>query len=253
MKLYGLVGYPLGHSFSARYFDEKFRTFDIRDIEYRNFPLEDISMLPEFLAGNPGLKGFNVTIPYKEAVIPFLSSVTDEAKAIGAVNCIKVTAGGLIGYNTDAAGFRDSLLDLIDSQRPDALVLGTGGASKAVRYVLDGLGIKYKTVSRTPSDDPGMLTYGGLDRDIVGRHRLIINTTPLGTYPDTGSYPEIPYEGIGAEHLLFDLVYNPEVTEFMKRGLEQGAHARNGYGMLAGQAEESWTIWNGGDLDEPDK
>lgn len=244
MKLYGLIGYPLGHSFSAKYFAEKFRTQGITDAEYRNFPIADIPLLPEVLAANPDIRGFNVTIPYKQAVIPYISSLSAEAAAIGAVNCVKVTGHGLEGHNTDADGFRASLTAMTGSLRPEALVLGTGGASKAVTHVLDGLGIGYKLVSRSAPAGSGRITYGTLDEDTVRRHRLIINTTPLGTFPDTAGYPDIPYDGVGPGHFLFDLVYNPEVTEFMRRGAERGAQVKNGYEMLVGQAEAAWAIWN---------
>lgn len=243
MKLYGLIGYPLEHSFSARYFAEKFRRLSLTGVEYRNFPIEDIAMLPGILAGNPDLKGFNVTIPYKEAVIPYLDSISDEARAIGAVNCVKIAGNLKLGYNTDVAGFRRSLTAMIGNERPNALILGSGGASKAVEYVLRELGIEHKIVSRKAG--AGRLGYEDLDEGVVRAHRLIVNATPLGTFPDTGTFPDIPYTGIGPDHFLFDLVYNPETTQFMRRGLERGASVKNGYEMLVGQAEEAWSIWNG--------
>ena len=190
-----------------------------------------------------GLRGFNVTIPYKQAIVPYLSGLSDEARAIGAVNCVKITPEGLTGYNTDAYGFRRSLLNLLGDVRPEkALVLGTGGASKAVKYVLEQLGIAFDAVSRDGKN--GAYTYGDLSEEIVRAHRLIVNATPLGTFPNVEGCPVLPYEALGAGHFLFDLVYNPAVTEFLKRGAAQGAATRNGYDMLVGQAEKAWEIWN---------
>lgn len=243
MRLYGLVGFPLGHSFSERYFADKFRKEGIADAVYHNFPLEKVTDLENLLSQNPSLSGFNVTIPYKEAVIPYLTSVNDEAARIGAVNCVKVTNGGLIGYNTDATGFRASLLESLDGRRPSsALILGTGGASKAVAYVLGQLGITYRFVSRTAAED--RISYSQLTGDIISGSHLIINTTPLGTFPKTDECPPIHYDAIGPEHLLFDLVYNPPQTKFMALGQSNGAKTVNGYRMLVGQAEEAWRIWN---------
>ena len=235
MKLYGLIGYPLGHSFSQRYFTDKFAAAGIADCAYRNFPIETIEGV-ETVLQTPGLRGFNVTVPY-------LSGLSDEARAIGAVNCVKITPEGLTGYNTDAYGFRRSLLNLLGDVRPEkALVLGTGGASKAVKYVLEQLGIAFDAVSRDGKN--GAYTYGDLSEEIVRAHRLIVNATPLGTFPNAEGCPVLPYEALGAGHFLFDLVYNPAVTEFLKRGAAQGAATRNGYDMLVGQAEKAWEIWN---------
>lgn len=246
VKIYGLVGYPLGHSFSQRYFTEKFAKEGIRDAEYRNFPLSSINELPGLLESTPGLCGFSVTIPYKEQVIPYLDGMDGEAEAIGAVNCVKILDGKLYGYNTDAYGFRNSLLEFIGDERPGALVLGTGGAGKAVKYVLSGLGIGYKMVSRTAGS--GKLTYEELGEEIISNNKLIVNTTPLGTFPDIQKYPDIPYGFISDGHFLFDLVYNPSETEFMKRGKARGARTSNGYGMLTGQAERAWEIWQSPEL-----
>ena len=242
MKLYGLIGYPLGHSFSQRYFTDKFAAAGIADCAYRNFPIETIEGV-ETVLQTPGLRGFNVTIPYKQAIVPYLSGLSAEARAIGAVNCVKITPEGLTGYNTDAYGFRRSLLNLLGNVRPEkALVLGTGGASKAVKYVLEQLGIAFDAVSRDGKN--GAYTYGDLSEEIVRAHRLIVNATPLGTFPNAEGCPVLPYEALGAGHFLFDLVYNPAVTEFLKRGAAQGAATRNGYDMLVGQAEKAWEIWN---------
>ena len=244
MKRYGLIGYPLGHSFSQRYFTEKFEREGIAECVYENFAIESVDRLDEVLERHPDLCGFNVTIPYKERIVPRLRSTAEEAEKIGAVNCIRVTPEGLFGYNTDAHGFRTSLLRLLGGARPrQALVLGTGGASKAVKYVLAELGIPFDVVSRTAA--AGDYTYENLSRDTVRTHRLIVNATPLGTFPNTDACPEIPYEAIGKEHFLFDLVYNPPLTEFLRRGRMRGAAVINGYDMLVGQAEKAWAIWNG--------
>ncbi len=244
MKRYGLIGYPLGHSFSQRYFTEKFEREGIAGCTYENFPIESIDRLDEVLERHPDLCGFNVTIPYKERIIPRLRSMAEEARKIGAVNCVRVTPEGLVGHNTDAYGFRTSLLKLLDGAHPErALVLGTGGASKAVKYVLEQLGIPFDVVSRKAS--AGNFTYDELTSETVRTRRLIVNATPLGTFPKTDECPDIPYEAIGETHFLFDLVYNPPLTEFLRRGRQQGAAVANGYDMLVGQAEKAWSIWNG--------
>lgn len=242
MKTYGLIGYPLGHSFSARYFADKFTREQIADCQYLNFPIESIDQLPALLEHEKELQGFNVTIPYKQAVFAYLNDLSDEARAIGAVNCVKIGPHGLKGFNTDAYGFSRSLLTLIGNQRPQALVLGTGGASKAVGYVLKQLGISYRLVSRQSGVD--RLSYEEVTPELIQHTPLIINATPLGTFPKIEGYPAIPYEALGPHHFLFDLVYNPAVTEFLKRGAAQGAHTQNGYDMLVGQAEKAWEIWN---------
>ncbi len=220
MKLYGLIGYPLGHSFSQRYF-----TINSPPQESPTAPTgifrSKRSKASKPYCKTPGLRGFNVTIPYKQAIVPYLSGLSDEARAIGAVNCVKITPEGLTGYNTDAYGFRRSLLNLLGDVRPEkALVLGTGGASKAVKYVLEQLGIAFDAVSRDGKN--GAYTYGDLSEEIVRAHRLIVNATPLGTFPNAEGCPVLPYEALGAGHFLFDLVYNPAVTEFLKRGAAQG-------------------------------
>ena len=244
MKRYGLIGYPLGHSFSQRYFTEKFEREGIAGCTYENFPIESIDRLDEVLERHPDLCGFNVTIPYKERIIPRLRSMAEEARKIGAVNCVRVTPEGLVGHNTDTYGFRTSLLKLLDGAHPErALVLGTGGASKAVKYVLEQLGIPFNVVSRKAS--AGNFTYDELTSETVRTRRLIVNATPLGTFPKTDECPDIPYEAIGETHFLFDLVYNPPLTEFLHRGQQQGAAIANGYDMLVGQAEKAWSIWNG--------
>ncbi len=249
MKKYGLIGYPLGHSFSERWFREKFAREGIMDCSYTAMPIAHIGMLPELLAANPGLRGLNVTIPYKEAVMPYLTRLDDEARQVGAVNCVKIENGELTGYNTDVYGFRRSLLGLIGDQRPDALVLGSGGAAKAVAHVLRGLGMAYRIVSRRKSGEG--LAYDELTTEVIARHPLIVNTTPLGTYPAVDGCPALPYDGIGAGHFLYDLVYNPPLTRFLAQGAERGAATMNGERMLVGQAERSWEIWlaEAGNLD----
>lgn len=245
MDTYGIIGFPLGHSFSQRHFTEKFRREGI-DAEYLNFELRDLSEFAGVLERHGHLKGFNVTIPYKQAILPFLDELSEEAQAIGAVNCVKVVRQGsrrrLIGYNTDACGFRDALLRFIPQDLRRALILGNGGAAKAVRHVLRGLGMDTLTVSRTPrnADETGYAECASL----LPEYRLIVNTTPLGTWPDTSGCPDIAYPLLTPRHYLFDLVYNPETTEFMKRGIARGAHACNGLGMLVGQAEKGWEIWS---------
>ena len=241
MKLYGLIGYPLGHSFSEKFFREKFAAEGIADCRYRNFPIPSIEELPRMLAENPDLRGFNITIPYKQAVLPYLASLSEEAEAIGAVNCVSVSGKELVGYNTDAYGFRRSLLRLIGEERPRALVLGTGGASRAVCYVLEQLGIDCRLVSRSAGE--GRTSYEELTPEIIRERELIVNTTPLGTFPKVEECPDIPYEALTCRHYLYDLVYNPAVTEFLRRGAEHGALTMNGYKMLVGQAEKSWDIW----------
>ena len=243
MRRYGLIGRPLGHSASAAYFAAKFEREGIADCAYALYELPDIGALEGLLARTPDLCGFNVTIPYKERIIPRLQSMAEEARTIGAVNCVRITPEGLVGHNTDAYGFRTSLLKLLNGERPEqALVLGTGGASKAVKYVLGQLGIPFDTVSRTASAEG--YTYATLTPEAVRSHRLIVNATPLGTFPKTDECPGIPYDAIGETHFLFDLVYNPPLTEFLRRGQQQGAAIANGYDMLVGQAEKAWEIWN---------
>lgn len=243
MRLYGLIGFPLGHSFSQRYFTGKFTSEQISDCAYQNFPIETISGLVPLLQTNPDLCGFNVTIPYKQQIIPYLSQLSGEAQAIGAVNCVQITREGLIGHNTDAYGFRNSLLNLLQEVRPQrALILGSGGAAKAVQYVLNQLQIEFATVSR--DSNHGTYTYNELTPEIIHAHHLIIQATPLGTFPHVEGFPALPYEALGTGHFLFDLVYNPAVTEFLRRGAAQGAKTMNGYDMLVGQAEKAWEIWN---------
>lgn len=246
MKLYGLIGYPLTHSFSEKYFSEKFQKQNITDSTYKLFPLSSIHELTALIKVNPDLCGLNVTIPYKESVMPFLDELDQTAKEVGAVNCIKITNGKLIGYNTDVFGFRQSIKPFIETQHQRALILGTGGASKAVQYVLKQIGIDCYLVTRDKSKMTinNCFEYKELNNYVLDAFKLIVNTTPLGMYPNTNTFPEIPYELLGNQHLLYDLVYNPSETEFMKKGKSRGAVALNGLSMLHQQAEEAWRIWN---------
>lgn len=238
MSLYGIIGYPLSHSFSPGYFRERFRMLGI-DAAYEAFPIEDINQLPALLEQYPTLQGLNVTIPYKQAVIPYLHELDATAQAVGAVNCIRIRDGRLKGFNTDCTGFSVTLQPLLGPGALQALVLGTGGAAKAVMYALRQLGIPYKTVSRSGGD----LQYDKLSAALVADHRLIINTTPLGMYPAVADCPALPYEALGPQHILYDLVYNPAETLFLEKGKEQGATVKNGYDMLIAQAEAGWAIW----------
>jgi shikimate dehydrogenase len=246
MKLLGLIGYPLSHSFSAGYFSEKFRKEGITDFQYLNFPLQDLSVFSELIRIHPEIHGLNVTIPYKEKIIAFCDKLDPVAEKIGAVNTLKFiqheSRKTITGYNTDYWGFRDSLLPNLEKSHKNALILGTGGASKAVSFVLDELGINYMFVSRNPKK--GELGYHDLCISVINKHLLIINTTPLGTFPDISSFPDIPYDLLTRGHLLYDLVYNPPETEFLRLGWQKGARCINGQKMLEIQAEKSWEIWN---------
>lgn len=242
MNLYGLIGMPLAQSFSKKYFAEKFERESIPDVVYELFPLENIDRLADLLAAQPQLKGLNVTIPYKEQVMPFLSGLSEEARAIGACNCIKIADGRLTGFNTDAPAFKESLLPRLQSHHKKALILGTGGAAKAVLYVLQSLGIEYAYVSRNKGAG---FTYDELNEAVIKEYPLIINATPLGSFPKVDTAPQIPYEYLSADSYLYDLVYNPAKTLFLQKGEERGAAIKNGYEMLVGQAELSWKIWNG--------
>jgi shikimate dehydrogenase len=239
--LYGLIGITLTHSFSPAYFRKKFAREHINAF-YEAFPIPYIRELPDLLERNPDMAGLNVTIPYKEAVIPYLDEIDPVASQIGAVNCIVIKDGKKTGYNTDAAAFEQSLNPLLKPQHTHALILGGGGSSKAVIYALTQLGIRFQKVSRTKRADT--LTYEEISPEIIARHKLIVNTTPLGMYPNMETYPPIPYEAIGEHHLLFDLIYNPEETRFLALGKQNGATVKNGFEMLQAQAELSWQLWS---------
>ena len=244
--VYGLIGYPLSHSFSQNFFNQKFETEKI-DALYINFEIPEIEQLGDILSDYPNLAGFNVTIPYKERILDFLDALDPEAKAIGAVNVVKVYrqpdgSVSLKGYNSDCAGFADSIRSLINPEiHKKALVLGSGGAAKAVIHALEGLGIKTQIVSRTKKENA--ITYSELTPEIVADHKVIVNTTPLGMYPHTDECPDIPYSAITPEHVCYDLLYNPDTTLFMKRSAENGASVKNGLEMLLLQAFISWNIW----------
>lgn len=247
MDLYGLIGYPLGHSFSAQFFNEKFSREGI-DASYRSFELEDIGELMELLAELPDLKGLNVTIPYKEQILPYLTWISPEASLIGAVNTVKIihdeegNVTALEGYNTDAPAFARTLATMLPPSAINALVLGSGGASKAVCSALSALGVEYKLVSRTP--DSGQLGYDNLTPEVMAANKLIVNATPLGMSPKTDACPPIPYDELTGEHICYDLIYNPETTLFMSRAAERGAMVKNGLDMLHLQALLAWNIWH---------
>ncbi|WP_318840620.1 shikimate dehydrogenase family protein [Reichenbachiella ulvae] len=249
MKKFGLIGKTLKHSFSKKYFGEKFDREGIENCEYELYELPDIAHFPDLIKNlSPDLVGLNVTIPYKLEVMQYLDEMDEHATAIQAVNTIKVSADGkLTGYNSDYYGFKDSLMEW-ELAGKSALVLGTGGASKAIVKALEDLSIPYQMVSRRSSDKT--ISYDQINEnpDFIADNLLIINTTPLGTYPNVEEKPDLPYDQLSADHLLFDLVYNPELTAFMQEGINAGAKTKNGYAMLVGQAEKSWAIWN--DKDE---
>lgn len=259
MKLYGLIGFPLSHSFSKKFFTDKFNLEKIDDCKYELFPIEHISELPDLLYKHKNLCGLNVTVPHKISVLHYLDWVEHDARNAGAVNCIRITAQSpvvtaftgevgvkghdfrLEGYNTDIYGFETSLKPLLKNRHDQALVLGDGGAARAVKCVLDNLGIGFKCVTRKAL--PGNILFGDLKPHHIRDHKLIINTTPIGMSPNVNECPPIPYEAITDDHLLYDLIYNPEETLFLKKGAERGAVIKNGYEMLVLQAEKSWKIW----------
>ncbi|GHT34992.1 shikimate 5-dehydrogenase [Bacteroidia bacterium] len=261
MKHYGLIGYPLGHSFSQKFFTDKFAQENI-DADYQLFPIEKIDLFPTLLAENPNLCGLNVTIPYKEQIIPFLDELDETAREIGAVNVIKFLPPSPLkgeqergsqvpfrgfrgkGYNSDVIGFENSLKPLLQPHHNKALILGNGGAAKGVAYVLRKLSIHYIIVSRTPKS--GQISYADINADLLRDYTLIINTTPTGTFPKTDVCPDIPYKELTDKHLLYDLIYNPEKTLFLQRGEAQGATIKNGLEMLHGQALAAWDIWERG-------
>lgn len=243
MRLFGLIGYPLAQSFSKKYFDEKFEKEGLTDCRFYNFSIASIDEFPQLLKDHPDLQGIAVTIPYKQLVLKYLDSTVDIPAGLQACNCIRIKERRLLGYNTDYIGFEKSLAPLLKSHHQKALVLGNGGATEAVIYSLKQLGIPYSIVSRKIHKGSSFI-YSDLDETILGEHTLIINTTPLGMYPNIDSAPDIPYQFITTNHLLFDLVYNPEKTLFLQKGEKNGAVIKNGFEMLVLQAEENWRIWN---------
>lgn len=242
MRTFGLVGYPLTHSFSQKYFTEKFHQLGITNAAYLNFSIPTIDELTEILIAHPNLCGFNITIPHKKHVLSFLHEQTDTVKKMGACNCVKISNGKLIGFNTDVVGFEQSLKPFLKPHHQQALILGSGGAAAAVEYVLNKLNIQFKIVSRDLS--PHQISYDALNEQMMASHTLIINTSPVGQYPAVQDAPAIPYAYIGNQHHLFDLIYNPTDTLFLQKGKAQGATIQNGSEMLVLQAEESWRIWN---------
>jgi len=248
MSLYGLIGYPLEHSFSPAYFTKKFSREKI-DAEYRLFPLASISEFPGLLERYPKLKGLNVTIPYKQKILAFLSQVNQQAQSIGAVNTIALSHENdpiqTIGFNTDVYGFEQALVPLLKTHHRKALILGTGGSSNTVAFVLHQLGMQWMKVSRSTSpDSEQIIGYSDVTGQMLQEYHLIINTTPVGMFPGTEDKPELPYNAIGPDHVLFDLIYNPPLTAFLKEGEKRGAAIKNGYQMLCLQAERSWKLWN---------
>jgi shikimate dehydrogenase len=244
VRKFGLIGYPLGHSFSKKYFTEKFVREGIQGCQFELYPIESISEFPQLLDGESSLEGLSVTIPYKEQVIPYLDALDPACAQIGAVNCIRIRDGKKTGFNTDYLGFKQSLQSWLGTEIPNALVLGTGGASKAVQQALRDLGIHYRIVSRTQRE--GQLTYSELKEqpEWLASYPLIINTSPLGTYPQVDDMADIPLEQLHAAHRVYDLVYNPPITRLMQEFIYRGGTAKNGQDMLELQAEAAWSIWN---------
>jgi len=244
-KLFGLVGKDIAYSFSRSYFTEKFRDLGLNDYRYVNFDLQNLDQFKTIVAPQlDHIGGLNVTIPYKEEIIPYLDEVDPEALQIGAVNTIKILpTGKLKGFNTDAFGFEASLSKMLRPKHEAALILGTGGASKAVAFVLEKLGLSFRFVSRQKSGEE-ILTYADLDESTLRSHLLIVNCTPLGTFPEIDKKPDLPYEYLGSDHLLFDLIYNPAKTAFLREGEKKGAKILNGSQMLEKQADRAWAIWN---------
>ena len=244
MRRFGLIGKDISYSFSRNYFKNKFEAENINNTVYENFDLENIALFQSELKQEKNIKGFNVTIPYKESVMPFLDKLNKKAEAIGAVNTIKINKKGkYVGYNTDYYGFKKTLKPFLKKHHKKALILGTGGASKAIAFALKSLDIKYYFVSRTASKKV-KYTYNELTDAIIDDHQIIINSTPLGTFPDIDVCPDIPYNAISKQHILFDLIYNPAETKFLRLGKQNHATTVNGERMLALQAEKSWSIWN---------
>lgn len=246
MKKFGLIGYPLSHSFSKKFFTEKFQKEQIDGCEYELYPIENITLFAPLVVDDPELLGINVTIPYKVQVLPFLDEMDEAAREIGAVNCISIQRNGterrLKGYNTDAYGFEESLKPMLEDHHRKALVFGDGGAAKAVKYVLNKLGISFLVVTRKPTADS--ILYDAVDEALLQEYTVLVNTTPLGMSPQTDTYPDIPYQYLSDKHVAYDLVYNPEVTYFLKQVADKGGKTKNGLEMLHLQAIRSWEIWN---------
>jgi len=244
MRIYGLIGKTLHHSFSARYFSEKFKTDEIEDAQYLNFELKDLDIEVPPLKNNINIRGLNVTIPYKTEILPFLDELTDECRNVNACNCIKITDTKWVGYNTDIAGFENSFKPFLKPYHKKALILGTGGASNAVAFVLEKLNIDFLKVSRKKNIASNVISYEDINEAMMKEFQIVINTTPVGTFPNVNEYPDLPYEFITDRHYFFDLVYNPAKTLFLSIAEKHGAFIENGDKMLVIQAEESWKIWN---------
>lgn len=242
MKLYGLIGYPLSHSFSKKFFDGKFEKENIADCEFQNFEIPQVQEILNIIQQNPALQGFAITIPYKQTILSLLHQTTNAVQQMQACNCVKIVNQQLIGFNTDVVGFEKSFAPKLQPHHTKALVLGTGGAAQAVLYTLQKLNIAYTIVSRNAGQN--ILSYNQLSKNILEQHTVIINCTPLGTYPKIEDCPNIPYQYLTPQHYLFDLVYNPPKTKFLALGEAQGATIKNGMDMLTIQAEENWKIWN---------
>jgi len=243
MKQYGLIGKSLSHSFSKQYFTSKFEKEKIEDCRFDLFELEKIEHIKDLLNNNPDLKGFSVTLPYKESIIPYLDEMDAIVEDIGACNCVKVEGGKLIGYNTDIDGFMTSFLAVLEMHHDQAIVLGNGGAAKAVIYSLEQWSLDPLVVARHPKSKHE-LAWNKLSKEIINKHKIIINTTPAGMFPNVNECPDIPYEGIDRFHLVYDLIYNPKKTLFLKKAEKQGASIKNGMEMLEQQADTAWIIWN---------
>jgi shikimate dehydrogenase len=244
MKIYGLIGNPLTHSFSKKYFEDKFNRQSIKDCDYINFEIENLGEKIPFLRSDTSLRGLNVTIPYKTSILQYIDQLTPAAKEISACNCIKIAQDLWTGYNTDIIGFELSLKEKLKPDHQKALILGTGGSSKAVAYVLEHAGIDFLFVSREQKTGSMFLQYPMLSEDLLKEYTLVINTTPLGMYPHLHTFPQIPYDFLTPKHYCYDLVYNPEETLFLKKAKQQSSIVKNGNDMLVIQAEESWKIWN---------
>ncbi len=242
MNRFGLIGYPLGHSFSQQYFNNKFKTENLTDCFFELFPIENIDSFPALLNAHKDLKGLAVTIPYKQAIINFLTSIDEAASEIGAVNCIKISSQKIMGFNTDVIGFENSIKPILKPHHKKALILGTGGGSKAVQFVFKKLGIEFLLVSRSKNQQH--VQYQDIDELICDDYNIIVNATPVGMAPNIDIFPEIPYQFLSEKHLLFDLIYNPAETMFLQKGREAGAQTKNGHEMLITQAEANWKIWN---------
>ena len=245
MRQYGLLGKSLSHSFYKSYFEEKFKINDLKDHSYDNFEIDNIEKIVQLVKDNPDLLGFNVTIPFKESIIPYLNSLDKDAESIGSINTVVVNKkdSSLKGFNTDFIGFKHSIKPFLELQHTHALVFGNGGSSKAITYSLNQLGIKYFVVSRSPKQS-NEISYNDLDKHSISRYKLLINTTPLGMFPDEDMCIDVPFEGISDQHLVYDLIYNPSETLFLKKAKQEGANCMNGLDMLQLQAEASWKIWN---------